>query len=787
MREGSTRPSNRKTRIATQILEDILPHTGVYKDVLVLVLDTLKQAIYSSTLTSTSVTQDKEGHSPSYLPYFEMVFRLEEERNTAAETLKDESEQLRSEVSKTRSESENIAALLDKKTRKIDDLKNEIKRLSMEHEEKDDLVGKLQRNVQVLSENVDEANQEKVLQKKMFESWVVKKDAEILKVSTFKREYYNLQTDFFRLSEQNSDEDENGKVDEKRSESVVLQEQLVGIINNLLQEQDNFRARYNNLVLNSSKSDDLSDWNKRYIIMRETFTKLGMSVLNELKLLNTHINYERKLAGLEAEEEEEEEIEVNVRNLFAEGKDPFHSKEIITAKYAASVEISTNDCITFSRLSGSKECKSCDAVVFICPHLHFAQNSVIKLPPGCSHLKVSRPFLNVPPADCLREALAEEENSQGSNTRLDQAEESGEQRSSRGVSRGVSNMSRDTVSTRDLNKKLAKMWRNCSRTYFHRSRELSEEHVITCIEHFFLYLSNIGKEDLYKSMVDHLADFLLGQYQLEELMAIVRVDLLSAIAKYAPDNPFIAIFGCILSGSLDPIMFRYIYLLNDILLSLDLVCTLDLRPLMMVLYPHLTDEDIDPHVLSFSSHSNNRISPSLVSNYLMHCIVRDREPRVCETVIKLKQNCGASPSRMSYPEFNCAMESVYPLATNKSKEHYFACSLSNNNSKMFVETSLLGQVVAFIQLQEAYPKIISEINDKIHHYRTKIPAEMIEAGLRQKQSLDFVCIPSNEQAKKQLIAINKAAKSLELLHNNPCWREDIDIAPQYLDLTRPLL
>ena len=37
----------------------------------------------------------------------------------------------------------------------------------MEHEEKDDLVGKLQRNVQVLKENVDKANEEKVLQKKV--------------------------------------------------------------------------------------------------------------------------------------------------------------------------------------------------------------------------------------------------------------------------------------------------------------------------------------------------------------------------------------------------------------------------------------------------------------------------------------------------------------------------------------------------------------------------------------------------------------------------------------------
>ena len=34
----------------------------------------------------------------------------------------------------------------------------------------------------------------------MFESWVVKKDAEILKVSTYKSDFYNLQTDFFRLS-----------------------------------------------------------------------------------------------------------------------------------------------------------------------------------------------------------------------------------------------------------------------------------------------------------------------------------------------------------------------------------------------------------------------------------------------------------------------------------------------------------------------------------------------------------------------------------------------------------
>jgi len=43
----------------------------VYKDVLELVLDTLKRAIYSSTITSGGA-----GAKDSFLPYFEMVFRL---------------------------------------------------------------------------------------------------------------------------------------------------------------------------------------------------------------------------------------------------------------------------------------------------------------------------------------------------------------------------------------------------------------------------------------------------------------------------------------------------------------------------------------------------------------------------------------------------------------------------------------------------------------------------------------------------------------------------------------
>eukprot|EP00116_Pleurobrachia_bachei_P002842 sb/3463104/ len=272
---------------------------------------------------------------------------------------------------------------------------------------------------------------------------------------------------------------------------------------------------------------------------------------------------------------------------------------------------------------------------------------------------------------------------------------------------------------------------------------------------------NLSKDDLYRSSLDHFSDFLLAKYQIENLMQIVKIDVLKAISNMAPDNPLIAIFGSILAGSMDPIVMRYVYLLNEILLHLDLACTLDLRPLFIVLYRHLADEDIDPHVLSYSSYSNNKISPALVSRYLMSCIVRDREPRIVECAGKLRAFTTGDPNNMKAHEFNSVMETVYPLATNKIKDHYFRVSeMNSGDDSGRVRTPLLGQVVAFLLLKDSYPKVVADINDKIHHFRHKIPTEMVEAGLRSRQNMPVVEIPSFERSKKQLSCINKAAREL---------------------------
>lgn len=66
--------------ISQSIAYTLILYSGssqVYKDVLALVVDTLRQAIYSTTLTSSSLTElaEESEDTPSYLPYFEMVFR----------------------------------------------------------------------------------------------------------------------------------------------------------------------------------------------------------------------------------------------------------------------------------------------------------------------------------------------------------------------------------------------------------------------------------------------------------------------------------------------------------------------------------------------------------------------------------------------------------------------------------------------------------------------------------------------------------------------------------------
>ena len=66
------------------------------------------------------------------------------------------------------------------------------------------------------------------------------------------------------------------KTEEKVSESTVLQEQLVGIINNILQEQDNFRARQVSVIIKIIKTA------RKFLVSKSLLSLL--SVNENLKL-----------------------------------------------------------------------------------------------------------------------------------------------------------------------------------------------------------------------------------------------------------------------------------------------------------------------------------------------------------------------------------------------------------------------------------------------------------------------------------------------------------------------
>ena len=506
------------------------------------------------------------------------------------------------------------------------------------------------------------------------------KTEEMKLLSEYERSYREIQELFYKFDTSEKDPDE------KKSESEIIQEQLVTIINVLLEDQESFFDKYNSKVLKDDSdqpSDYIAFWHKKYILIRESFLNSCETVLKELKLLTSHISHEK---GKEAEEQDdtlddsnESNNNISISNLFADGKDPFSSSERLTAKYSASLEVSTNDCCTFTLLPGSQVCKACKATVFICPHTFHTPQALIKLPPHTTHLQITRPLMMPEPLDCLNMVQIEIEKT-------------------------------PCEELRGFKRRLSLMWRMCREQKYHIPRDLTESFISNLIEQFYLYISNDEGEVEYKSFLEHFIDFILGLYQMQELVELVLIDVLSAISKYAEKNHFIALFGMCLGQTVDPIVFQYIYLVNDILLNTDLVCTFDLRPILLELYPFLSDEDIDPHMLSYSSQANNRISSYLVSKYIMKLIVSEKEPRMVECLTKLKQNSVSHPEIMNFKEFCSVMETIYPLATPTILEDMFLNSLVNsrkNNDEDKVPTKFLSQIAAYLQLQSVFPAIIT--------------------------------------------------------------------------------
>ncbi|XP_072335592.1 uncharacterized protein [Scyliorhinus torazame] len=81
------KPTLERMNLVFQVLEDLLPHMGIFTRVLKLIRDELYDGVYSSQLTASSAAESEIADAIAREPYFSLFCKLQEKRNEEAEAV----------------------------------------------------------------------------------------------------------------------------------------------------------------------------------------------------------------------------------------------------------------------------------------------------------------------------------------------------------------------------------------------------------------------------------------------------------------------------------------------------------------------------------------------------------------------------------------------------------------------------------------------------------------------------------------------------------------------------
>ncbi|XP_072413434.1 uncharacterized protein [Chiloscyllium punctatum] len=79
------KPTEERMNLVFQVLDDLLPHMGVFTKVLKLIRDELYDGIYSTEITGSSARESEMADTITRVPYFSLFHKLQEKRNEKTE------------------------------------------------------------------------------------------------------------------------------------------------------------------------------------------------------------------------------------------------------------------------------------------------------------------------------------------------------------------------------------------------------------------------------------------------------------------------------------------------------------------------------------------------------------------------------------------------------------------------------------------------------------------------------------------------------------------------------
>ncbi|XP_075922458.1 uncharacterized protein LOC116941278 isoform X2 [Petromyzon marinus] len=157
------------------------------------------------------------------------------------------------------------------------------------------------------------------------------------------------------------------------------------------------------------------------------------------------------------------------------------------------------------------------------------------------------------------------------------------------------------------------------------------------------------------SVLGCLWKFIAERYT-DELEGEAAHHFLSAVMKHGTSNKLCRVFALALSGGLDGAAVRYASLLAEAAGCVACGGVVDFYELASALYPFLQEEDLDELVMGFVAFSENSFSERLVLEFLLQRVIGNADPAFAEWESRLAVHAGKGVGHMTVAELAGALE-----------------------------------------------------------------------------------------------------------------------------------
>jgi len=756
------------------VFDEVIQCVGVYKIVLKMLRDKLYDAVYSNDYTT--VPPKKTMSKTSYIqriPYFVLVNRIFEERDKTADELRANITALENNLNEKGKQLDECNQSNRELKKSLKESSDKIYEMEIELENKSLEQRKLEASVQYeqLTQQATKDRYERRISGLKTELTQAKDRNNFLE--KFKEGYDSLEAAFNDSVTIDKNPQKpvvltrKAQIIQEIASAKLLEEQLLTMQNTVIEEFDSYleetKATPNSnvdLKSNGSRSNlrvTPDDEYEARVKQEEHLHKIKMrfkksidDVKNEFQLIEIQkSSLEDQLAQLEeeanavekeaakktdrkkslfhidrekgnkpAESEDDGEMDfVKIMNS-AHHQDPFIPHEKILSKYAAMIYYSCNQGKNYHEFKDARYCPSCGETTLFCPH-KVTDHKVLSLPHNCTHVKIVRPTVHIV--------------QEGSHT--DPVPKTPESVHPLSV-RPSSTLSFEEASILQAQQHLTTSYKFLWDDYYSRTsssrqipRLLSEDRVLSIIEQFYSFLiwqdDYAVEDEQIVSVTETMYSFFHERYLVPEVTYLAVYDFIASVVKFAPDNNTIQLFAQSMCGSIDPVVIRYILLINDFIDMIEWVTVKDIRTFAKILYPFMNEEDIEQFSMGYTSFSENKISKDLVSQYFLYIMLKYREPRFQEIEIKLLQQPGRRPGFMTDIEYAEAVDNICPLASERLRRRLFVESAAHMGSTDdSVSVMRLAQITGYLILLQLMPVIKDSVAQKIEAARPVVKGDL---------------------------------------------------------------